>query len=72
MGYIICPPGAARGAEAQRPCIKSKSAAQRHNYGRLWRTQRRDNARPGDVLGAMERVLGPQCLPHPRVEAAAA
>ena len=26
------------------------------NYGRLWRNTRRDNARPGDVCTAMERV----------------
>lgn len=48
------PPGNARGSKPDMPRSKARGAM--NNYGRLYRTQRPDNARPGDVFTLMDRV----------------
>ena len=57
--YTICPPGIAHGAEFQRPRFKRSTSAL-NNYGRLMRTKRPGNVRPGDVAGVMGAVE--ECL----------
>lgn len=52
--YVVLPPGIARGAEFARPHSHARNT--RNHYGSLQRTQRGDNARPGDVATAMERA----------------
>lgn len=54
----ICPPAVVHGAEFAHPFTRKPKTLSAHNtYGRLQRTERRDNAKPGDVA----KIMCPLC-----------